>query len=72
MDNIMIPQESSNEANDFSQNNTITDDMTLDPVMRLPRRRAGSSRGLNEESPSLNRIRKNRKDDKIPFTPEVR
>ena len=42
-------------------------------MVRSDRRGPGSVRGgMSDGSPSLNRIRKNRRDDKVPFSLEVK
>ena len=56
----------------YSENNTILDDSSLEPSSRKePRRHNSSVLGQNENSGSLYGNRKNKKDDKIPYTPEV-
>jgi hypothetical protein len=49
----------------------MNEDMTLEEGMRRNRRDTDSSVGRNHGNLSANKIRKNRRDDKIPFTPEV-
>ena len=73
MDNIMIPLESSSDAIDLSQNIMQAEDMTIDfGGIRSDRRGPLSLQGqMSEGSPSINKIRKSRRDDKIPFSLEV-
>jgi hypothetical protein len=69
MDKIMIPQESSSDAIDLSQSNPNGDDMTHELGIRVERRGAGSLQGATSDgSPSMSRIRKNRREEKIPFS----
>ena len=72
MDNIMLPDDSSNEKNEQSQNFTMNEEMSMEEGMRRNRRATDSSVGRSHGNLSANKIRKNRRDDKIPFTPEVR
>lgn len=69
MDKIMIPLETSSEALELSHNILNADDFTNDDGIRTERRGASSLQGCTGEgSPSMNKIRKNRRDDKIPFS----
>lgn len=45
--------------------------MTLEDGMRRNGRDTDSSVGRNNGNLSANKVRKNRRDDKIPFTPDV-
>ena len=67
----MLPDDSSNDKNELSQNLAPNEDMILDEDMRRNRRDMESSLGRTNGNSSATKIRKNRRDDKIPFTPEV-
>lgn len=71
MDRIILPQDNSNENSNFTHNNTIVDEMSMDQQARNRRRDTASSIGFTDNNETSNNNRKRKKDDKIPFTPEV-
>ena len=67
----MLPDDSSNEKNEQSLNYAMNDEVNMEQDLSRGRRDTDSQGGHAHNGNSATKVRKNRRDDKIPFTPEV-
>lgn len=71
MENIMLHRESSQDNRDSFLMNSLGEDMSLDHQQSSKRRLNERSFSQSESNPLTRPSKKGRKDDKMPFTPNV-
>ena len=71
MDGMIIHSDNTQEKNEASHNFSQGDELFREDERRVRRDRESIIAARNDDSLSAGRFRRNRRDDKIPFTPEV-